>query len=290
MSIFWVDKEFVTEDEALVSVKDIAILRGFGVFDFMRTYNRRPFYLREHVNRLFNSAKCIGLEIPYTNEQICEIVDETIARNPDLDEANVRIVFTGGVSSDGVCPENNGKLIIYVTPAHAIPDWWYTNGAKVITVDVERHIPEAKSINYMNAVIANMKAKEEEAIEAIYVDREGRVLEGTTTNVFFFKGNKLITAKGDILSGITRTVILDRLVKGNFDVELRDIYISELPDFDEMFIAASNKEIVPVVTVNDLTISNGNPGPNTKKMMLLFREYTTAYGNGAKDALRTLIA
>jgi branched-chain amino acid aminotransferase len=282
MNTFWIDKQFVKEDKAFVSVNDLAILRGFGVFDFMRTYNRKPFYLKEHVDRFLNSAKYIGLEIPYTNEQICKIVNETMDKNPDLDEANVRIVFTGGESSNHVCPEGKGKLIVYTTPRDACPDWWYTRGAKVITVDVERYIPEAKSINYMNAVICNIKARKENAIEAIYVDREGRLLEGTTSNVFFFNKNKLITPKEGILSGITRSVILNNLAKSYFAVEVRDVYRSELLSFDEMFLSASNKEIVPIVTVDNLTIKDGKPGINTRKIIQLFREYTVAYGESTK--------
>ncbi len=282
METYWLDGEFVTDDKAFVSAKDIAVLRGYGVFDFMRTYNRRPFYLKEHVGRLLNSAKYIGLEIPYTNEEICRIVEETMARNPELAEANIRIVFTGGVSSDGVCPEGKGKLIVYVTHKHELPQWWYTKGAKVITVDVERYIPAAKSINYMNAVIANMRAKKEDAVEAIYIDHRGRILEGTTTNVYFFRGNTLITPNEDILVGVTRTAILNHLVKGNFNVELRDFYLTELPYVDEMCISASNKEIVPVVQVDDKIIGTGEPGPSTRKLMDLFKEYTTAYGKGTK--------
>jgi branched-chain amino acid aminotransferase len=281
MEVYWVDGKFVTEDQALISVKDIAILRGYGVFDFMRTYNRRPFFLGAHIDRFLNSAAHIGLHIPYGKDEIHSIVEETIARNPDLEEANVRIVFTGGISSDGVCPEGKGKLIVYVTHKHDLPEGWYADGAKVITIEVERYIPEAKSINYMNAVIANMCARKEEAIEAIYVDRNQKILEGTTTNVYFFRGKRLITTNRNILIGVTRTVILDHLpIKDLFELELRDIYRSELGGMDEMFISASNKEIVPVVQVDDLTIGKGIPGPNTREIMWLFREYTEAYGKG----------
>jgi branched-chain amino acid aminotransferase len=282
METYWVDGQFVTEDKAFISVKDIAILRGYGIFDFMRTYDRRPFHLEGHVDRLLNSGKCIGLEVNYSKEEICRIVEETIVRNPDLPEANIRIVFTGGISSDGVCPEGKGKLIVYVTHKHELPSWWYTDGVKVITVRVGRYIPEAKSTNYMNAVIANMMAKKESAVEAIYVDGVDRLLEGTTTNIFFFKNGRLVTTKGDILTGITRTVILNHLVKDVFDVDLRDVKLSELSGMDEMFITASNKEVVPVVRVDELNIGSGQPGPLTKKIMQLFSEYTTAYGKGLK--------
>ena len=100
MDIYNIDGEFVTEDEAAISVKDLAVLRGFGVFDFLITYNKRPFYLKEHVQRLENSAQKIGLKINHTTEAICSIVEETVLRNTDHDESNIRFVFSGGICSD----------------------------------------------------------------------------------------------------------------------------------------------------------------------------------------------
>ena len=108
MDIYYIDGEFVTEDKAVISAKDLTVLRGFGVFDFLITYNKRPFYLKEHVQRLENSADKIGLKLNHTNEEICAIVEETVRRNTHHDESNIRIVYTGGVSSDGVTPEGNG--------------------------------------------------------------------------------------------------------------------------------------------------------------------------------------
>ena len=105
------------------------------------------------------------------------------------------------------------------------------------------------------------------------------MLEGTTTNFYFFKGDKLITTQTDILPGITRSVVLE-LVKNRFEVELRDIAKSELDTMEEVFISASNKEIVPIIQINERVIGNGKPGPNTCKVMQLFRDYTTAYGQG----------
>jgi len=269
----------VDDDKAVLCGKDIVVLRGFGVFDFLITYNRRPFYLKEHVERLENSAKYIGLELKHTNAQMCEIVEETIKKNPHHKELNIRIVYTGGVSSDGVSPEGKGILMVMVTGKHMLPSSWYTDGVKVITVDMERFIPGAKSTNYLSAVFAQQQAKREGGVEAIYVDRHDRILEGTTTNFFFFKDGKLITSGNDILPGITRSVVL-KLVQNRFDVDIRDIDKSELESMEEVFITASNKEIVPVVKVNDIQIGSGLVGKNTLEIMRLFKEYTTAYGEG----------
>ena len=279
MDTYYIDGQYVDEDRCVLSVKDIIVLRGFGVFDFLITYNKRPFYLKEHVQRLETSAQKIGLVIRHSNEEICSIVEETILRNPHHDESNIRIVYTGGISSDGVTPEGNGYLIVMVTPKHQLPDWWYSDGAKLVTAEIERFIPGAKSTNYLTAVWALERARAMNAIESIYVDRKNRLLEGTTTNFFCFKENKLITSKLDILPGITRSVLVD-LVKGHFDLDVRDIQKDELSSLEEVFISASNKEIVPIIQVDDMVIGDGKPGRRTRKVMQLFRDYTTAYGQG----------
>ena len=279
MDIYYINGQYVDEDKCVLSVKDIIVLRGFGVFDFLITYNKRPFYLKEHVQRLENSAKKIGLKINHSNDDICRIVEETIRRNPHHDESNIRIVYTGGISSDGVTPEGNGYLIVMVTPKHQLPDWWYSDGAKVVTAEIERFIPGAKSTNYLTAVWALERAHAMDAIESIYVDRHNCLLEGTTTNFFCFKEDKLVTPKLDILPGVTRSVLVD-LVKEHFDLEIREIKKDELPSMEEVFISASNKEVVPIIRVDDVVIGDGRPGRRTQKVMQLFRDFTTAYGLG----------
>jgi branched-chain amino acid aminotransferase len=279
---YYIDGEFVSEDSARLSVKDITVLRGFGVFDFLITYHRRPFYLKEHVARLENSANEIGLRLNHSNAEICDIVLKTIDKNPHHTESNIRILYTGGISPDGVTPQGNGVLMVMVTPKYELPDWWYTDGAAVATVQLERFIPTSKSTNYLNAVFAQQKAKKQGAIEAIYVDRQNRVLEGTTTNIFGLKGSALVTPPDGILPGITRGVVLD-LAKGKLDVELRHFTIEEMESLDEIFISASNKEIVPVIKVNDWVVADGKPGPQTREIMKLFREYTDAYGRGVES-------
>jgi branched-chain amino acid aminotransferase len=277
MDIYYIDGEFVEEDKASISAKDIIVLRGFGVFDFLITYNKRPFKLQEHVARFENSAKHIGLTMQHTNAEICRIVEETLRRNAHHDESNVRMVYTGGVSSDGVTPEDNGKLMVMVTPRHILPERWYTHGAKIITADIERFLPGVKSTSYLAAVYALQMATNAEAVEALYIDRTHRVLEGTTSNFFFFKEDRLITAGDGILPGITRSVVLE-LVKGRYDVEIRDIDRSELNQMSEAFITASNKEIVPVVQVDDRGVGDGAPGARTIEIMRLFRQTTDAFG------------
>jgi len=277
MDTYYIDGEFITADKAVVSVNDMIVLRGYGVFDFMRTYNRRPFYLMQHIERLANSAKIIGLNMRWTNQEIFDIVIETIEKNPDHKEVNVRLVVTGGVSPDSVTPQDNQKLFVMVTPKHELPSAWYSDGVKIITNPVERYLPDAKSTNYLNAVVATGQAKAQGGIEAIYVDRNDRVLEGTTTNIFLFIDGKLVTPGEGILPGITRGVMLD-LLKDEFEIEIRDIKKEELAKADEIFITASNKEVVPVIQVDDMTVGDGKVGERVKKVLEIFKNYTTEYG------------
>lgn len=279
MDTYYINTEFVDEDSAQLSAKDLTVLRGFGVFDFLITYNKRPFYLEQHVGRLENSAREIGLALNHTNEKICSIVNETIKKNPHHTESNIRIVYTGGVSSDGVTPQGNGVLMVMVTPKYELPAQWYSDGAAIGTVDIERFIPTSKSTSYLNAIFAQELARKVDGIEAIYVDRSNRVLEGTTTNIFCIKDNVLITPPDNILPGITRGVVLN-LMENRMDIQLRHIDKAEIQQMDEIFITASNKEIVPITRVDDMLINDGAPGSVTKDIMARFRSYTIEYGQG----------
>lgn len=278
MEIWYADGQFLSEDEVAVSAKDLVVLRGFGVFDFLRTYHRKPFYLKEHIDRFFHSADIIGLTIPMTKKEVGDIVLETLDKNPHLEEANIRFVFTGGASPDNTLPvDNAGKLMVMVSHKHDCPAEWYTDGVKVITVNCKRQFPAAKSVDYIGAIQAQRRARKEGAVEALYVDECNRVLEATTCNFFGVKDGHLITAGEGILPGITRMALL-KLLDGKIDIEIRDIDKSELSGFDEAFITASNKEIVPVVRIDDLVIGDGRVGKITGEIRTLFDAYTDEYG------------
>ncbi len=277
MDTYYIDGEYVLEEDAKISVKDMSILRGYGVFDFLRTYNRRPFYLDTHIGRLARSARLINLAMPLGNEQIEKIVMETMAKNPHHDEANIRLVVTGGVSPDSITPADNPKLMVMVTGLHACPAEWYDEGVAIITTHAERYMPGAKSINYIPAILALSRARQQDAIESIYVDHLGRLLEGTTTNFFAFIGDTLVTPSVSILPGVTRQVIIS-LVEKEFDLQIRDVHKDEIRLMDEAFLTASNKEVVPVVRMDDYRFGDGNPGERTLRIMALFSEFTRKYG------------
>ncbi len=276
MGIFYIDGHFVDETEAVLPVTDLAILRGYAVFDFLRTYNGHPFHLEAHLQRLRNSAALIGLGCPWSLEELITIVDQTLAKN-DYAESNIRLLITGGESEDSISPGQNPRLLVMVRPVKPFPEIWYTQGAKIITARLNRYIPGAKSTDYIRAIVTLKDAEAAGAIESVYVNKADQVLEGTTSNLFIVRDNSIITPAEEILPGITRDVLLD-ILKAELPLQLRPVSRQELLESDEAFMASSTKEVVPVVRVDDQNIGNRTPGPVTLKVMEIFRNYTASYG------------
>ena len=277
------DGQFVPASEAVIPVDDLAIMRGFGVFDLLRTLNGKPLFLVEHIKRLQASARRIGIQLPWTPQKLIDIVMQTLQRN-SFGESNIRIVVTGGSSPDFITPQGKPRLLVLVTGAPQLPQWWYTDGVKIITFFSERSIPGAKSIDYVTATIALKQARDQNAIEAVYVDHNGYAREGTTSNLFAFYADTLVTPGKGILSGITRKAVLD-LAATMFRVDLRDLRLNDLLAADEVFITGTNKIIVPVVRINDTTIDQGCPGKNTQKLMGALKERIESYYQSQKIEL-----
>ncbi len=275
MNIYYVDGKFVPADEAVIPVTDLAVLRGLGVFDFMRTYAGKPFCLRAHLERLEASTRKIGLPFPWTVDTLAQLVMETLNRNSHK-ESNVRVIVTGGSSPDFMNPQGNPRLIIMVSPLPEMPAEWYRDGIHIITVTAERALAGAKSINYVQASLALETARQKGAQEAIYTIPQGLVLEGTTSNIFAVTAGRLITPGRGILPGITRQVILD-LAQSHFSVKIRDVFLSELLEADEVFICGTNKGIVPVVQVDETVIGSGKPGPKTRLLLQSFPDFVRSY-------------
>jgi branched-chain amino acid aminotransferase len=281
VAIYYVDGQFVPASEAVIPVDDLAIMRGFGVFDLLRTLNGKPLFLNEHVKRLQVSARRLGIELPWGPRELTGIVIETLQRN-SFEESNIRIVVTGGSSPDFITPQGTPRLLVLITRAPQLPHWWYTDGVKVITFYSERSIPGAKSIDYVSATIALKQARDQNAIEALYVDRNGHVREGTTSNLFACYADTLVTPGKGILSGITRRAVLD-LASKMMRVDLRDLRLEDLLSADEVFITGTNKLIVPVVQIDDTTVGSGRPGRQTRKLMEALKESISRYYQIQKD-------
>jgi branched-chain amino acid aminotransferase len=269
--ICYVNGAYVALNEAALPVQDLAILRGYGVFDFLRTYHKKPFHLSEHLCRLANSARLIGLDLPHPLETIEAIVRETLDRN-ELSEANIRIIVSGGVTSDGITPLVGPSLLVLVTPVRQYPPEYYEQGVKVITVEMDRYLPQAKTINYIPAIMALQQAQTNGAVEALYTNPQGHILEGTTTNFFIFQGQQLITPGENILPGVTRDVVLDLARQSNFMVVERPITLADIAQAEEAFITASNKEIMPVNQVNEIRFGAKTVGPHTQRLRQCFAQ------------------
>ncbi len=268
---FWyIGGRWVHPNEATISMNDVAVLRGYSVFESLRTYDRRPFHLEEHLNRLYRSAEIIELDVPYSREDIAAVVQEIIGRNT-YKHATIRILVTGGESEDGILPTGKPVLAAMITPLGERDMERFAKGYKVITTHLQRTSPEAKTTSYVAAVRALKEAARHNAADALFVNEQGHVLEGTRSNFFVFRRNTLVTPNKGVLMGVTRNVVL-ALARGRFPVEERPILLDELPLIDEAFITSSSKEITPVIQIDDLLIGTGKPGPRTYELEQRFIE------------------
>lgn len=274
MAIFYVDGEYLEESEAKLPLSDLAILRGYAVFDFLRTYNGRPFHLEEHLHRLKNSATLLFIKCPWDLDEITAIVTELLTRN-QFHEANLRFIITGGDSLDSITPLDQPRLIVMASPLKPYPTEWYNQGVKIITTNITRYVPGSKSTDYIRAIMALRTAREQGAIESIYVNNGSQLLEGTTSNIFAVVNGEIITPEEDILPGITREVVV-KLAESKYTVKKQAVTKNMLPNSSEIFITSSNKEVVPVVQIDETPVSPG-PGPITKDIIELFRSYTQSW-------------
>jgi len=261
---WYVGGRWVHPHEAVLSINDMAVLRGYSAFEALRTYNRRPFHLDEHLKRLYRSAELIELPIPWPASFIADVIHEIIERN-SYTHAAIRLLVTGGESEDSITPTGHPTLVVMITPLGERDMQRFARGIKLITTSLQREPPEAKTTNYRAAVRALKEAAKHDAADALFVNNSGHVLEATRSNFFIFRGDTLVTPRVGVLYGITRNVVLE-LAHGRFTIEERPILLDELPLTEEAFISSSSKEITPVVQIDDLLIGNGKPGPRTYEL------------------------
>ncbi len=261
---WYMDGAWVHPDKATISINDIGILRGYSAFEALRTYDRRPFHLEEHLERLARSAEMIDLELPRTSEEIADVVREIIKRNP-YRHAAVRMLVTGGDSEDGVMAVGRPKLIVMIGPLGERDMQRFAKGSFLITTRLQREVPEAKTSNYTSAIRALKEATRRGADDALFVNKLGHVQEATRSNFFLFRGDTLITPRKEVLIGITRNIVLD-LARGRFSIEERPILLAELAQADEAFVTSSSKEITPVVRIDEQVIGSGQPGPRSTEL------------------------
>jgi len=271
---YFLNGKIVHEDEAQLHVKDLALLRGYGIFDYLRTVNgKKPFQVEKYLDRFYNSADKMGFSVDYSKEFVLKTIQQLLKLN-SYEEAGIRLVMTGGYSENSFVP-GTPNFFILIEPLHLPSASQFKNGVKLITHEYQREWSSAKTINYLTSIKLINKKKEKGAIEVLYKDN-GKIREGSRCNFFIVKDNVLITSKDKVLEGITRGTVID-IAKRSLNVELRDLMEVELVTADECFITGTTTLVTPVVQLDDITIGNGSPGPVTLKLMKEFSEFEKNY-------------
>jgi len=283
----YINGKFYEKNQAKISVFDHGLLYGDGVFEGIRSYNRLVFKLREHIDRLFESAQSIMLEIPLAKEQLIKAVISTLKEN-GLRDAYIRLLVTRGEGDLGLDPRKcrGHTTIIIITDKIALyPEKFYKEGLKIITVPTVRNLPEAlnpqiKSLNYLNNILAKIEAVNAGYDEAIMLDSLGYVAECTGDNIFIVKRQHLYTPPQCMgtLRGITRDTVLEIARANKIPVHEHVITRHEVYISDECFLTGTAAEIIPVVNVDGRTIGTGRPGKLTLSLMKKFKELTKKEG------------
>ena len=271
-AVHYFNGEWVTEEKLLIPVKDLSVVRGFGVFDFMRTYQgNKPFRMEDHIERFYRSAAYLELDVPVSQEELRSIVEDGIARN-GFPETGVRFTLTGGVASDAyMIAPGKPSLIVTFGPINSPDPKLYQEGGKVITTPHIRHLPHAKSLNYMIAVLAHREVKRQGAVEAVYIDdKTSQIYEGTIANMFAVKDGTVITPKDDVLIGITRNVVLELCDALDIPHREEPLFANDLATYQEMFITGTTKEVMPIIQFDETTIGDGKVGPITRQLVDAF--------------------
>ena len=283
--LVYLDGKFVPEEEAKISIFDHGFLYGDGVFEGIRAYNGRVFRLREHMNRLYDSAKAIDLQIPITKEEFEKIILETLRINK-LRDAYIRPIVTRGVGDLGLDPRKCKKptIIVITKPWGKLYGDLYERGLKAVTVAVRRNPydalpPNIKSLNYLNNILAKIEANAKGGDEAIFLDKLGFISEGSGDNVFIVKNGSILTPPTiNNLPGITREVVIEIIKKLGIPFAERNLSLYDLYTADEVFVTGTAAEIAPIVEVDGRKIGDGKPGKLTKRLMEEFEKVTQTEG------------
>lgn len=287
----YIDGKYYNERNAKISVFDHGLLYGDGVFEGIRAYNGRVFKLKEHIDRLYCSAKAIMLTIPLTPEQMRQAVLDTCRKNRIMD-GYVRLVVTRGVGNLGLDPNKCKRptIIIIADKIQLYPPEYYEKGLEIITVPTVRNLhsalnPAIKSLNYLNNILAKIEANIGGYIEAVMLNAEGFVAECTGDNIFIVKNGELLTPplSAGALYGITRRVVMDLASQSGITVRETNLTRYDLFNADECFLTGTAAEIMPVVKIDARSIGTGKPGAVTLDLINRYRALTKTAGDPIYD-------
>lgn len=282
--------KLVDEKDAVVSVFDHGLLYGDGVFEGIRAYNGRVFLLDEHIDRLYDSAKAIALNIPMTKEEMSEAVVETCKAN-ELADGYIRLVVTRGTGTLGLNPYlcEKAEVIIIAAKIQLYPQELYDNGLKIVTVGTVRNHPEAinpriKSLNYLNNVMAKIEAINAGCMECLMLNHKGEVAEASGDNVFVIKNGVITTPPSTCgaLEGLTRNKVMELAREAGYEMREAPMARYDLYVADEVFLTGTAAEIISVVDVDKREIGDGKPGEITNKLAELYHEAARSEGTPIK--------
>ncbi|MBM7587835.1 branched-chain amino acid aminotransferase [Bacillus pakistanensis] len=288
MSEQWIylNGQYVKKEEAVVSVYDHGFLYGDGVFEGIRMYDGNVFRLKEHVDRLYDSAKSIMLNIPQSKEELSDVIVETLRRN-ELRDAYIRVVVSRGVGNLGLDPFTCSKpqIIVIAEQLALFPKSLYDTGIEIVTVASRRNradvlSPKVKSLNYLNNILVKIEANLAGVSEALMLNDQGYVAEGSADNIFIVKGNVIKTPPGYVgaLEGITRNAIIDMAQLLGFEMREEVFTRHDVYTADEVFLTGTAAEVIAVVKVDGREIGDGKPGSYTKQLLESFRKTVTEEG------------
>ncbi|MDR0956713.1 MAG: branched-chain-amino-acid transaminase [Endomicrobium sp.] len=284
----YIDGRLVDKENAKISVLDHGLLYGDGIFEGIRAYNGRVFRLKEHLERLWSSAKAINLAVPIQKKEIEKAIIKTLLANK-LSEAYIRLIVTRGCGDLSIDPKNctmSPSLIIIASSVSLYPEEFYINGMEVITTCIRRIrqdslSPNVKSLNYLNNILAKMQATKSGVMEAIMLNAEGYVVECTSDNIFLVKDDIVYTpsASDGALMGITRDTVIE-LAKNKLKIPVKEERISvyDVYTADECFLTGTAAEVIPVIAVDSRQILDGKPGKITLKLIEEFKSLTRLTG------------
>ena len=287
----YIDGKYCDEKSAKISVFDHGLLYGDGVFEGIRAYNGRVFKLKEHIDRLFKSAKAILLTIPLSHEEMMCAVVETCRRNK-LRDGYIRLVVTRGVGTLGLNPNRciNPSVIIIAGKIQLYPEELYRKGLEIITVPTVRNLhsalnPAIKSLNYLNNILAKIEAMNGGCEEAVMLNAEGFVAECTGDNIFILNGKQLRTPplSAGALYGITREVVIELAQQAGLTVSEPNLTRYDLFNADECFLSGTGAELIPVVKIDGRLVGSGKPGPATGQLISAYRALTNRSGEPIYD-------
>ncbi len=265
-----INSQIVETANATVSITDLGLLRGYGIFDFFRLEGDYPLFIDDHLDRFFHSAQRLRLVCPLDRSMLKDKINEMLRLN-NIRGSGVRMVLTGGPSPNGYSI-GNPTLFAINEPITPLPVSHFKAGIKVITCEYMRDLPEVKSTNYLMGIYKMPEILDAGALDVLY-HWQGKISELTRSNFFIVtRHGTVVTPETGILHGITRKKVL-KLARGQFKVETRPVYLDEVYAAAEAFITGTTKKVMPVVHVNDHMIGGGEPGQVTRKLQELFQIY-----------------